>query len=500
MLPCRQKYFTQTRKKETMTKEEIIGMKPSVVWNQFYKISQIPRCSTEEEKILSYIKEFTKKNNLTYKQDKIGNICIKKPATSGMEKKPGVVLQGHVDMVCEKNAGTIHNFSADPIKLLLKDGWVTADGTTLGADNGIAVAMALAILESKTIEHGPLEALFTIDEESALTGALELDPSIVDGTILFNIDSEEEGIFYIGCAGGVTTVGNMTVMEESLPAGHKSYELSVTGFKGGHSGAEIHEQRGNAISIAARILRDINSKTPIQIHNINGGGKHNAIPREIFISFTASDPETIVNSINKYSIILKNEIGDMETLMSIKAVEEDIIPEKVFTKDFSDRLLGILFSMPHGVIKMSKKVPGLVETSTNLASVVLKGGNVKIETSQRSSIMSENDEIADKVRTIMEAGGATVNYESRYPSWEPDPESNILKLFKEVYRREEGKEAEVKAIHAGLECGVIGDKLENMEMISFGPELKDVHTPDERLKISSVAAVWEFLLKVLKEV
>ncbi len=483
-----------------MTKEEIISMKPSAVWNQFYEISQIPRCSTEEDKILSYFKEFCRKNNLIYKQDKIGNICIKKPATPGMENKPGVVLQGHMDMVCEKNAGTDHDFSVDPIKLLIKDGWVTADGTTLGADNGIAVAMALAVMESKTLEHGPLEALFTIDEESALTGALKLDPSIVDGTILFNIDSEEEGIFYIGCAGGVTTIGNMSVEEGNIPEGDNSYELQVTGFKGGHSGAEIHEGRGNAVSIAVRILRDINSKAPVHIHNINGRGKHNAIPREIFISFTTDDPEVIVNTIDKYSNILKNEMGDLETNLSVKVVEENTLPKRVFTKDFSDRLIGILFSLPHGVIKMSRKVPGLVETSTNLASVVLKDGNIKIETSQRSSVMSENDEIADKVQTIMEAGGAEVHSESRYPSWEPNPDSNILKLFKDVYKKEEGKEAGVKAIHAGLECGVIGDKLENMEMISFGPDMEDVHTPDERLKVSSVASVWGFLLKILKEV
>ncbi len=483
-----------------MTKKEIISLDPSAVWNQFYEISQVPRCSTEEGKILLYLKDFCKNNNLVYKQDKIGNICIKKPATSGMEYKPGVVLQGHVDMVCEKNDGTVHNFSTDPIKLMENDGWITADGTTLGADNGIALAMALAVLESKTIEHGPLEALFTVDEESALTGALELDPSIVDGTILFNIDSEEEGIFYIGCAGGVTTIGNLSVDEEKTPAGQKSYKLMVTGCKGGHSGAEIHEQRGNALSVGSRILKDIGNKTPVRIYNINGGGKHNAIPREVFISFTAEDPEVIVDVITKYSLILKNEMGNLEKNISVKVTGEDTLPEKVFTADFSNRILNILFSLPHGVIKMSRKVHGLVETSTNLASVVQKDGKIKIETSQRSSIMSENDEIADKVKAIMELGGAEVSFESRYPSWEPDPESNILQLFKKIYKREEGKEAKVRAIHAGLECGVIGDKLENMEMISFGPDMEDVHTPDERLKISSVAAVWKFLLKVLKEV
>ncbi len=483
-----------------MTKEEILRMEPSAVWNQFYEISQIPRCSTQEGKILSYLKDFCKKNDLTFKQDAIKNICIKKPAAKGMENKPGVVLQGHVDMVCEKNAETVHDFSKDPIKLMVKDGWISADGTTLGADNGIALAMALAVLEDKTIEHGPLEALFTVDEESALTGALELDPSIIDGRVLFNIDSEEEGIFYIGCAGGVTTIGNLPVEEEDLKGDAKSYQLRVTGFKGGHSGAEIHEERANAISVGARILRDLNASSDIQIHKINGGGKHNAIPREIFISFISDNPEAIIETISKYSKILQNEIGELESNMSVKVVEEDAVPEKVFTKDFSDRLLGILFSLPHGVIKMSRKVPGLVETSTNLASVFQKNGKIEITTSQRSSIMSENDEISGKVKAIMESGGADVHFESRYPSWEPDPDSNILKLFKDIYKKEEGRDAEIKAIHAGLECGVIGDKLEGMEMISFGPDMEDVHTPDERLKVKSVEAVWNFLLKVLKEV
>ncbi len=483
-----------------MIYEKIIRMEPAVVWNQFYKISQIPRCSTKEEQILSYLKEFSKKNTLIYKQDKAGNICIKKSATKGMEEKAGVILQGHVDMVCEKNAGTQHDFTSDPIKLLFKDGWITADGTTLGADNGIAVAMALAVLESKTIEHGPLEALFTIDEESSLRGALELDPSIIDGRILFNIDSEKEGVLYIGCAGGVSTVGNIKVSEESTPAGHKAYQLMVTGLKGGHSGIEIHKERGNAVSIAARILRDINSRTPVQIYSLDGSGQYNVIPREIFISFTADDSEVIASSINEYSKILKKEIGDIETNLSIGIVEEDSIPKKVFKKDFSDKIISLLFSLPHGVIKMSRKMPGLVETSTNLASVTLKDRIIKIITSQRSSIKSENYEIAEKVRTIMEAGGADVEFKNFYPSWEPDPDSNILKLFMDIYKREEGKEAEVKALHGGLECGIIGHKLENMEMISFGPDLENVHSPDERLKVSSVASVWNFLLKVLKEV
>ncbi len=274
----------------------------------------------------------------------------------------------------------------------------------------------------------------------------------------------------------------------------------VTGLKGGHSGIEIHEERGNAVSIAARILKDINSITPLQIYSLNGDGQYNVIPREIFISFTANDSEVIASSISEYSKILKKEIGDIETNLSIGIVEESSIPKKVFKKDFSDKIISILFSLPHGVIKMSRKMPGLVETSTNLASVTLKDRIIKIITSQRSSIKSENYEIAEKVRTIMEAGGAEVEFKNFYPSWEPDLDSNILKLFMNVYKREKGKEAEVKALHGGLECGIIGHKLENMEMISFGPDLEDVHSPDERLKVSSVASVWEFLLKILKEV
>ena len=483
-----------------MTYEEIIRMEPKVVWNQFYKISQIPRCSTEEEQILSYLKEFSKNNNLSYKQDKAGNICIKKSATPGMENQLGIVLQGHVDMVCEKNAGIQHNFSTDPIKLLLQDGWITADGTTLGADNGIAVAIALAVMESKIIKHGPLEALFTIDEESSLRGALELDPSIIDGSVLFNMDSEKEGIFYIGCAGGVSTIGTMEVLEESTPIRQKTYRLLVTGLKGGHSGMEIHKERGNAVSIAARILKDINSKTSVQLYNLDGSGQYNVIPREIVISFATADSEEIVSLINEYSNILKKEIGDIETNLRIEVEEEEFIPKKVFTKDFSDRLLNLLFSLPHGVIKMDRKMSGLVETSTNLASVIFEDEIIEIVTSQRSSIISKNDEISKKVRTIMEAVGAEVEFKNYYPSWEPNMNSNILKLFKKVYKAKEGKEAEVKTLHAGLECGIIGNKLKDMDMISFGPDMEDVHSPDERLRVSSVTSVWEFLLKVLKEV
>jgi dipeptidase D len=483
-----------------MTKEEIIKCKPSEVWSHFFEISQIPRCSGNEHQIICYLKEISRKNGLSYRQDEAGNICIKKQATPGMENKSGVILQGHVDMICEKNADTVHDFSSDPIKLLIQDGWLTADGTTLGADNGIAVAMALAVMESKTIEHGPMEFLLTVEEESSLKGAMELDSSILENRILINLDSEEEGIFYIGCAGGITTIGDMEIQKENIPVGHKSFQLIVTGLTGGHSGIEIHEERGNAIAIGSRILRDINLKCSVHLHNIDGGGQYNVIPREIVISFTASDSELITPIINEYKKTLENELGISEPNLSIMLVEENNIPDMVFTKELSENLINLLFSLPHGVIKMSQKMTDTVETSTNLASVSLLNGKINIVTSQRSSIESENYDIAAQVRTIMEMAGSEVYFENFYPAWEPNQDSALVRLFKDIYRRTKGREAGVKVLHGGLECGIFSHKVNNMEMISFGPKLEHVHSPSERLNISSVVSVWEFLLKVLKEI
>ena len=481
---------------------DLSSLKPQSVWKFFYDISQIPRCSGHEEKVIKYLEDFAEKHSLDYKKDSAGNVCIKKPAAPGYESKPVVVLQGHVDMVCEKNTDVNFDFNTEGIRLTVEDGWITAEGTTLGADNGIAVAMTLAVLADRSLEHGPLEALFTVDEETGLTGATNLDPSMIDGRILFNIDSEEEGIFYIGCAGGITTIGTIPVREEQPRKDSTSFSLSITGFRGGHSGAEIHEGRGNSVVSCSRILKAISSRTEIRLFRLDGGDKHNAIPRECTASFTAAgeEEEKITAIVDKYRTILMDEYGDIEPNLEIKLEKSGSHPEKVLTGEDSVKIIDTLFVLPHGVIGMSRKLPGLVETSTNLAAAHLKDGKVTILTSQRSSTMSMMDHIALQVRTILKNAGAEIKLEGQHPAWTPDPGSNILKTFKKVYTESTGKVPEVTAIHAGLECGVLGEKFEGMEMISFGPDMEEVHTPDERLSISSVERTWEFLLKVLKEV
>ena len=478
------------------------NLNPGPVWSYFYDLSQIPRCSKHEERVITYIEEFAEKHNLPYKKDNAGNICISKPASSGFESRPAVVLQGHVDMVCEKNTDVQFDFNTEGLKLKREGEWITAEGTTLGADNGIAVAMALAVLADSSLTHGPLEALFTVDEETGLTGAANLDPSMVSGDILFNIDSEEEGIFYIGCAGGITTIGTIPVSLGTSKENTEAYSLRITGLRGGHSGAEIHEGRGNSVVFCSRILKALTDETKVSLFQIDGGDKHNAIPRECSASFTVGEgmEEQIVQIVEKYRSILPGEYSDIEPDLKVELIKLDSTPEKVLSASDSVKIIDALFILPHGVIGMSRKLPGLVETSTNLAAVHLKDSTVTILTSQRSSTMSALDHIALKVRTILTHAGAEIKLEGEHPAWDPDPDSGILKTFKKVYTELTGKEPEVTAIHAGLECGVLGEKFENMEMISFGPDMEEVHTPNERLSIPSVERTWNFLLNVLKEV
>ncbi len=471
-------------------------------WKYFYEISRIPRCSKHEEKIIEYLKAFAESKNLEYKVDSAGNIRIKKGASPGFESRPGIVLQGHVDMVCEKNSDVNFDFFKEPLKVVEDGEWLTAEGTTLGADNGIAVAMAMAVLEDKSLSHGPLEALFTVDEETGLTGAANLDQSMIEGDILLNIDSEEEGIFYIGCAGGITTIGSIPVSLTSTDTGGILFSLKISGLKGGHSGAEIHEGRGNSLVMGARILQAVMEDTSIRICSISGGDKHNAIPRELFVSFAADSrkEEKIRETVSRYSEILKNEYGDIDPGLSVELNVTPDIPKAALTEKDSVNIVNTLFILPHGVMGMSRKLPGLVETSTNLAAVHLEETTVTILTSQRSSVMSAMDHVARRIRTILENAGASIRLEGQHPAWNPDPGSGILKTFKDVYKKTYGKEPEVTAIHAGLECGVLKEKFPEMEMISFGPDMKDVHTPDERLNIPSAERTWEFLLEVLKSI
>jgi dipeptidase D len=413
------------------------------------------------------------------------------------------MLQGHLDMVCEKNRGTEHDFSTDPIRLVTDGDWLKADGTTLGADNGIAVAMALAVLESDTIEHGPLEALFTVDEESGLTGAMGLDPSIVEGRLLLNLDTEEEGAFYIGCAGGVNTEGFIPVATEAVPSGRKAFTLAIGGFQGGHSGADIHLGFGNALVSCGRILRELAGTAEIGLVSVDGGGKHNAIPRECTAVITV--PEEKSGDAKKLcdglTAEIRAEIGDIEPGFTL-SMEESPLPEEQLDAESSRRILRLMRIMPHGVAAMSRAIEGLVETSSNFAAIETQKGCcstlIRVLTSQRSSVMSALDDIAARVDAAIEIAGGQKRSFSRYPAWTPNPGNSLLARCKAVYREVTGKEATEAAIHAGLECGVIGDKIEGMEMISFGPQLLGVHTPEEKLNIPSVERTWTFFLELLK--
>ncbi len=483
-----------------MSKDAIKGLEPKLFWEHFYNISQIPRCSKHEEKVREYVISFAKEKGLEYKEDAVGNIVIKKAATPGYEDKPIAVLQGHLDMVCEKNQGTEHDFSKDPITLVRDGDWMTADGTTLGADNGVAVAAALAIMEDDSIEHGPLEALFTIDEETGLTGATELDPTMLEGKILLNIDSEEEGALYIGCAGGKDTEGFMTIDWEAAPSGYTPVKVTVNGLKGGHSGLDIIEGRGNAVILGNRFLFNLNKNADFRLFNLEGGSKHNAIPREFFaqLMIKNEDMEKLENAALTYKKIYLNELGDIEPDLNITVEKLTATPDKVFTKSFTDNLMNLIYAIPHGVISMSRAVEGLVETSTNMAVIKMQDDELFILTSQRSSVMSARDDIADKVSAVLTLGGARAVQGNGYPAWQPNKDSALLKKCKDVHLKVVGKEAEVKAIHAGLECGIIGDKFEGMDMISFGPDILGAHSPEERVNIKSWERVWNFLLELLK--
>ena len=482
-------------------RDVILSLKPASVWKHFYEINQIPRCSRHEEKVSQFILDFAGNLGLEYKTDEVGNILIRKPASPGMEKRPAAVIQGHLDMVCEKNNETVHDFSKDPIKMLAKDGWVTADGTTLGADNGIAVAMGMALMEAADIVHPPLEFLFTIDEETGLTGASALKSDFLDGRILLNIDSEEEGALYIGCAGGLNTELSKDIQWQDAPAGYQTYLLKVGGLRGGHSGLNIHEGFGNAIILSGRMLKGLGCELDLKVAAVNAGSKHNAIPREAdsVIMISDSDLAKAKKMIAEFDAIYKEEYKFVDAGVFISLEKTDKV-DKVFSDDFTSKLTRLLYAMPHGVMAMSHAIDGLVETSTNMAIIETKEDTVEMLTSQRSSVASEVYDVAGKVRAIGELAGFRVEHNDGYPAWEPDPDSKLLATCKKIYTDKYGSEPEVKAIHAGLECGIIGERYEGMEMISFGPDIEGAHSPDERIRIESVQHVWEYLLEILKNI
>ena len=479
----------------------IEGLKPAKVWEQFYNVSQIPRGSGNEEAVGEYVISVAKKNNLAYKKDEHGNIVVMQPATAGYENKPTVIIQGHTDMVCEKNNDTVHDFEKDPIKLVRDGDWITADGTTLGADNAIGFCMGLAIMDDDSIEHPAMEHLFTVDEETGLTGAEGLTTDFLNGKIMLNIDSEEEGALYIGCAGGKHTILRRKIEWENAAAGMKAVKVKIGGLSGGHSGLNIDMGLGNSIKLISRFLVNLKNKMGYKLASINAGNKHNAIPREAdaVILISNNDEKSLKDLAAKYDAIFKDELQFVDKGVFI-TIENANNVSKVFSDDFCKDVLSVLYSIPHGVQAMSHAIKGLVETSTNMAIVETKEDIVEMLTSQRSSVASSITDIADKVKTVGELGGFEVEQGGGYPAWQPNPDSPVLKLAIDVYKNKTGKAPEVKAIHAGLECGLLGEKFPGMDMLSFGPTIEGAHSPDERVKIEDVEKIWDFLLDLIKKV
>lgn len=480
----------------------IDGLKPDLVWKYFAEVARIPRCSKHEEAMTKYVLDTAERLGLQAKADKFGNVVARKPASPGKESAPSVCLQGHLDMVCEKNKDTTHDFSKDPIEIVRRGEVLMANGTTLGADNGIAVATNLAIMEDKSLVHGPLEFLFTVDEETGLTGASNLEPGFVQSKTLMNLDSEEEGAIYVGCSGGKDTLASWKVKFDKAPANSVAAELKVTGLKGGHSGLEIDKGRGNAVKLINRVLLVL-SEAGVRIASINGGNKHNAIPREaeaiVFVPRKSWGEALAL--VQECQSIMKAEVGTTEPDLVITLTEQPGVKRgKVMSRPVQKKILQTVSALPHGVIKMSADIPGLVETSTNVAVIKTGKKTVDVATSQRSSVASENLEICHTVASILELGDASVKHTDGYPGWKPNLDSEILKVAKGTYKSLYAKEPEVKAIHAGLECGIIGERYPGMDMISFGPTLEGVHSPDEKIYIGTVEKYWNFLLAILRNV
>ena len=479
----------------------IENLEPKVLWKHFDEIRKIPRCSKHEEKIRQYIIDFAKKQNLKTRTDKTGNVVILKPASNDMEKKPTVILQGHMDMVCEKNSDVKFDFSKDPIELKRNGDILTASGTTLGADNGIGLAIALSLLEDKTLKHGPLEALFTIDEETGLTGAFALEPNMLTGKIMINLDSEDFGVVTVGCAGGGGSNIELPVKTQKVNGNMQSATVKVSGLRGGHSGVDIHEQRANAIKLLSRMLWKAQSNHKFYISEIKGGDKHNAIPREAFakISFDKSEKNDLVSTLKAEEKSIYGEIKPIDPNFKLE-VKDDEKVQTALTGDSQIKVLDLLYGLPHGVDKMSYDIPNLVETSTNLATISFNENKAMIHLSTRSSIKTSLQDLRDRIHAVAQLSGAKVTEEQPYPGWKPNLDSKILNLSKKIFKDRYGNEPKVEAIHAGLECGIVGEKFPGMDMISIGPTIKYPHSPEEQVHISTVDKFYKYVQKILEAV
>jgi dipeptidase D len=475
-------------------------LKPSHLWKHFAKIVTIPHCSGNEKPFGDYVISFAQSVKLPAQRDKVGNVLVSKPATPGHENAPGVILQGHLDMVCEKNSDVLHDFTKDPIQPEIKGEWVQAKGTTLGADNGIGVAACLAVMEDGSLIHGPLEFLFTVDEETGLTGANRIQKGFLKGTRLINLDSEEEGTFTIGCAGGADSEIAFPVARKKI-ASKNLYRLKIFGLRGGHSGLDINQGRGNAIKLLARMLREAQDSVRFELVGMEGGNKRNAIPREAWAVLACAPARlrALTGAFKKSfeRIYVEYQAVEVEAKYALERAEE----EKAFalTAEGQRGLLNYILALPHGVVAMHPEIKGLVETSTNLAIIRTAKGQLDIICSTRSSVASALEATRLVLKAVTEMAGARINPKYGYPGWRPNLQSPLLASLKELYKRKFGKEAEVVAVHAGLECGIIGEKFPGMDMISFGPTMEHPHSPDEHVHIGSVEKFWQFLTVVLAE-
>ena len=475
-------------------------LQPTELWGHFDKILTIPRGSKSEQAMAAYVTSLATRHRLSFDQDSTGNLVIRKPAAAGRESAAITVLQSHLDMVNEKNTDVDHDFTRDPIQPRRSNGYLKATGTTLGSDNGVGVAAALALLETDSVAHGPLELLFTVDEETGLTGAANLGPDFLKGRRLINMDSEEEGALYIGCAGGAGVDLKLPLHFQAAPSGSQTLKIVLHGLRGGHSGVDIHLQRGNAVQLLARVLREVREAHDFELARLEGGNMHNAIPREAFATITL-ESESAAGLIESTEALL-GEIGD-----EFRPAEPDLnwtiettsSSDQVLTEASARTVLDLVTALPHGVVAMSYDIPELVETSANLATVGVHDNQLNIHVSNRSSVASALQALQRKVASIGRLAGAEVHFSEGYPGWKPNLDSQVLQVALKVFRAHLGRDPEVKAIHAGLECGLIGEKYPGMDMVSFGPQIEFPHSPDERVKIQSVAEFYQLLQRVLEE-
>lgn len=479
---------------------EITELNPKIVWKYFHEITQVPRPSKKEEKIIAYLEKFAKDHGIEYKKDKVGNIVMCKPATPGYEDRVKLILQSHVDMVCEKNAGTVHDFDNDPIRTIIDGEWLHADGTTLGADNGIGCAAQLAVLASDDIEHGPIEALFTIDEETGMTGAFALQPGFLTGKILINLDSEDEGLLFAGCAGGLDVNVKLEYKDqEPTPEGDIAVRISLTGLRGGHSGMDIILGRANANKQLVRFLKEAIASYGARLVHLEGGSARNAIPREAFALVTIPEAEAdgLWEFASDFLDTLQTEYKNIEDGISL-SLERTDLPKTVIPEEIQDGVIGALDACINGVQSMLTDFPGIVESSTNMAKIFVGEGTFTATFMLRSSSESRKEYVASQIESAMNLAGAEVEFAGAYNGWAPNADSAVLKTMRRAYEEVTGKSPEITVVHAGLECGIIQGVMPDMDMISIGPDLRSPHSPDEKVHIASVERTWKVLIKALE--